>query len=80
LNLTGSTLTHISASNIQAGQTVNLRISQGATTGSVSFSPAFDQVSGSAYTPTAVANAVDILTFITFDNSLIYVSNIKNLV
>jgi hypothetical protein len=80
LNLTGSTLTHISASNIQAGQTVNVRISQGATTGSVNFSPAFYQVSGSAYTPTAVANAVDILTFITFDNSLIYVSNIKNLV
>ena len=80
LNLTGSTLTHISASNIQAGQTVNVRISQGATTGSVSFSPAFDQVSGSAYIPTQVANAVDILTFITFDNSLIYVSNIKNLV
>ena len=80
LNLTGSVLTHISASNIQAGQTVNVRISQGATTGSVSFSPAFDQVSGSAYVPTQVANAVDILTFITFDNSLIYVSNIKNLV
>jgi len=80
LNLTGSTLTHISASNIQAGQTVNVRITQGATTGSVSFSPAFDQVSGSAYVPTQVANAVDILTFITFDNSLIYVSNIKNLV
>ena len=80
LNLTGSTLTHISASNIQAGQTVNVRITQGATTGSVSFSPAFDQVSGSGYVPTQVANAVDILTFITFDNSLIYVSNIKNLV
>ena len=80
LNLTGSAVTHISASNIQAGQTVNVRITQGATTGSVSFSPAFDQVSGSAYVPTAVANAVDILTFITFDNSLIYVSNIKNLV
>ena len=80
LNLTGSTLTHISASNIQAGQTVNLRITQGTATGSVSFSSAFDQVSGSAYTPTAVSGAVDILTFITFDNSLIYVSNIKNLV
>jgi hypothetical protein len=80
LNLTGSTLTHISASNIQAGQTVNLRISQGATTGSVSFSPAFDQVSGSEYVPTQVANAVDILTFITFDNTNVYVSNIKNLV
>jgi hypothetical protein len=80
LNLTGSTLTHISASNIQAGQTVNVRITQGATTGSVSFSPVFKQVSGSAYVPTQVANAVDVVTFITFDNTNVYVSNIKNLV
>jgi hypothetical protein len=80
LNLTGSTLTHISASNVQQGQTVNIRITQGATTGSVSFSPVFKQVSGSAYVPTQVANAVDVVTFITFDNTNVYVSNIKNLV
>ena len=80
LRLIGGANTHITAANIQAGQTANLRITQAATTGSVTFSSAFDQVSGSAYTPTAVSGAVDILTFITFDNSLIYVSNIKNLV
>ena len=70
--------THISVSNIQPGQTANIRITQGsAGTGTVSFNSAIK--SGSLYTGSAVANAVDIATFISFDSSTLYMSAVTNL-
>jgi hypothetical protein len=81
LTLVDGTTTHISASNIQPGQTINLRVTQGASgTGQVSFQSAIDQPSGSAYTPTLFANAVDIITFVSFDTSALYLSYIKRLI
>jgi hypothetical protein len=81
LALVDGTTTHISASNIQPGQTINLRVTQGASgTGQVTFQSAIDQPSGSAYTPTLFANAVDIITFVSFDTSALYLSYIKRLI
>ena len=80
LTLPASVNTYITASGQVAGQTINLKITQQATTGSVSLGAGFKQVSGSAYTVTAAASAVDIVTFISFDNTGLYVSNVKNLV
>lgn len=83
VTLTGgpSTVTHISASNIQPGQTANLRIIQSSSPfGTASFSPAFKQPSGSAYTASAVASAVDVLSFISFDSTSLYATAIKNLI
>jgi hypothetical protein len=80
LTLPASTNTFITASGQVPGQTINLKITQGATTGSVTFGAGIKQVSGSAYTVTATANAVDIVTFISFDESGLYLSNVKNLV
>jgi hypothetical protein len=73
--------THINPTNINPGQTVNIRVTQGSLgTGTVSFPSFVDQPSGSAYTGSAVANAIDIVTMITFDSSLIFVSSVRNMI
>jgi hypothetical protein len=78
LQLVAGTDTRIEPSNILPGQTINLRVN---TTGSatVSFPTSVKQVSGSAYVPTTTTG-VDIVTFIAFDNSSLFLSNVKNLV
>jgi hypothetical protein len=81
LALASGATTFVNPTNIQAGQTINLRITQSTpSTGSISFASSVKQVSGSAYTPTAVASAVDIVTFVAFDTSSLYLANIKNFV
>lgn len=67
--------THIDASNIGRGQTINVLITQDASSaGTVSFSPKFLQPSGSEYTATTTLSGQDILTFITYnDTSKVYV-------
>jgi hypothetical protein len=81
LTLVSGSTTHVSASNLSAGQTINLRIKQASVaSGSISFTSNIKQVSGSLYTPTATANAEDIVTFIAFDTNNLYLSNIKNFV
>jgi hypothetical protein len=80
LLVSGST-TFVNPSNILPGQTINLRIKQASVaSGSISFASSVKQVSGSLYTPTATANAEDIVTFIAFDSTNLYLSNIKNFV
>jgi len=80
LLVSGST-THVNPSNILPGQTINLRVKQAsAPSGSISFASSVKQVSGSAYTPTSTANAEDIITFVSFDSTNLYLSNVKNFV
>ena len=70
LTLVNGTSTHISASNIQRGQTTSLQITQGTLgTGTVTFSSAFTFPSGSSYVPFASSSAVDLISFISFDNT-----------
>ena len=78
LQLVSGSNTYINPTNIAAGQTINLLIS---TTGSatVSFPSSVKQVSGSAYVPTTTTSQ-DIVTFISFDTSSLFLSNVKNLV
>jgi hypothetical protein len=78
LQLVSGSNTYINPSNIKAGQTINLQVN---TTGSatVSFPSSVKQVSGSAYVPTTTTG-VDIVTFISFDTSSLFLSNVKNLV
>jgi hypothetical protein len=80
LTLTGP-VTRIEGSNIRAGQTANLLITQTATgTGSVVFDNTFKQQSGNLYVPTTSGSAIDLLTFVTFTTSSVYVANVKNLI
>jgi hypothetical protein len=70
LTLVNGASTHISASNIQRGQTTSLQITNGTLgTGTVTFSSAFTFPSGSSYVPFASSSAVDLISFISFDNT-----------
>jgi len=77
LQLVQGTDTRIEPSNINPGQTINLRVN---TTGSatVSFPSSVKQVSGSSYVPTTTTGT-DIVTFISFDSSSLFLNNVKNL-
>ena len=78
IQLTSSTGTHINPTNILAGQTISLRVNTAAST-TMTFGATVSQQSGSAYTPTNGV-AKDILTFISFDTSSLFLTSIKNLV
>jgi hypothetical protein len=69
---------HISASNIRPGQTINLRVTT-QSGNAVTCSSVIKQTSGSAYVPTN-ASGTDILTLVAFDNTTLFMANIKNLV
>lgn len=77
LQLASGSSTHINPSNIKPGQTANMLIN---TTGSVTvnFPSSVKQPSGSAYVPSV--NGSDVLTFVSFDNSTLYVANVRNLI
>ena len=69
--------THIDASNIKAGMTSNVRINT-IGSGSVSFSSDFQFPVLNSYIPSTL-NTTDILTFVTFDTSLLYGVSVKRL-
>ena len=78
LQLASGVDTHINPTNITPGQTINLEVATvGA--GTVSFPSAVKQVSGSAYVPTTTTST-DIVTFISFDSTNLYLSNIKKFI
>jgi hypothetical protein len=81
LSLVNGANTHIRPSSINPGQTVNILVTQGSLgTGTVSFPSNVEQPSGSAYTGSAVANALDIVTMITFNSTNVFVSSVRNMI
>ena len=81
LGLVNGANTHINPTNVNPGQTVNILITQGTLgTGTVSFPGLVKQPSGSLYTGSAVANAVDIVTMVAFDSNTVYVSSVRNMI
>ncbi len=74
--ITGTTFFNVT--NAKRGQTVNLLLTTlNATT--ASFSTNVKQVIGAPYTPTAVSNRKDVITFISWDGVDVYISDVKNL-
>jgi hypothetical protein len=81
LSLVSGSATRLEASNIRQGQTINLRITQPSVGfGTITFGSSIEQPATNPYSATTSANAVDILTFISFDSSSLYTAAIKNLV
>ncbi len=79
LTLANGVDTHLDATNIAAGQTITLTVTNNATAaGTLSFSPDFKFAGGSAPTVTAATNAVDILTFVTTDATNVYGTGLLN--
>lgn len=79
LTLSSSYTLFLSASNVQPGQTINLRVTQPATSGSLNYGSQFKFAGGIPYTASSTGSAVDIISFITFDTTNLYGSAIKNL-
>ena len=69
--------THLEPTNIKPGQTVSVKVI-GDLTSTVTFPSSVKQPSGSLYTPSV--SGTDILTFVSFDSSDVYVANVKNLI
>jgi hypothetical protein len=80
LTLAPGATTGIVAVGVQAGQTINLRVTQPATAGTVAFSSSFKFAGGIPYAASATGGAIDILSMVTFDSSSIYVSSLKNMI
>jgi hypothetical protein len=79
--VSGSIPTFINPTNIKAGQTVSLVVTQASVlSGSLAFPTTFKFPYGSAYTASVTASAVDVITFMTVNTSTIYASSVKNLV
>jgi hypothetical protein len=78
ITLTSGATTHISASNIQPGTTSTILVTTDGTS-NVSFPSNVKQPSGSFYTASAVS-AKDILTFISYDSTNLYLASVKNLI
>ena len=70
LTLANGVDTHLDATNVQAGQTVTLRVTNNATSaGTLSFSPDFKFAGGTPPTVTAATSAKDIIKFTAFDST-----------
>jgi hypothetical protein len=82
LQLVANTTTFVNVTNLNAGETTNVRVKQPASvgTGSVTFSANVEQVSGQAYITTNQTGSVDILSLITFDSSAAYLTKLRNFV
>jgi len=78
ITLTSGTTTHISASNILPGSTSTILVTTDGTS-NVTFPSNVKQPSGSFYTASAVS-AKDILTFISYDSTNLYLASVKNLI
>jgi hypothetical protein len=78
LTLASSADTHLDITNPVGGQTINVKITQPATVGTISFSSNVKFAGGIAYSASAVANAVDIISLITFDSTDVFLTSIKD--
>ena len=79
LTLAAGVDTEIIFSNVQAGQTINLQITNNATTiGTVSFGGNVLFADGTAFTATATLDAIDVMTFVCFDGTNILATGINN--
>ena len=79
LGLANAADTRLEASNIQIGQTINIKITNNATAaGTISFGPEFEFEGGTAFTATAATNAVDVVTMVSFDGTSLQTVGVKN--
>jgi hypothetical protein len=78
LTLSGSM--YLTPTNILPGETINLRITQPATSGSLNYTSSIKFPNGLPYTASATSSVVDLVSFISFDSSTLYATAIKNLV
>jgi hypothetical protein len=79
ITLGSSATTHISASNVRAGQSVNILVTTG-TNSTASFSTNIKQPSGSFYLPTSGSGKFDILSLVSFDTTSLYLVAVNQMI
>jgi hypothetical protein len=79
ITLGSSVTTHISASNVRAGQSVNILVTTG-TNSTASFSTNIKQPSGSFYLPTSGSGKFDILSLVSFDTTSLYLVAVNQMI
>jgi predicted acyltransferase (DUF342 family) len=72
LTLVGGTNTHLTATNIQPGETIGLRITQPSTNGTLTYTSALKFPQAFPYIATPISGAVDILSFQSYDTSALF--------
>ena len=72
--------TSLDATNVQAGQTINLRVvNNGTSAGTLSFNTSiFKFEGGTPFVATPTTSAIDIMTFISFDSATLQATGLKN--
>ena len=70
--------TTLTPTNIQAGQTINVKITQNATPSTIAFSAAVEFEGGTAFAVSTGAGEVDVMTFISFDGTTLQATGLKN--
>jgi len=78
LTLSGSMF--LGVSNIQPGETINLRVTQPAVSGSLNYTSSIKFPNGLPYAASATGSVTDLISFISFDSSTLYATSLKNLV
>jgi len=79
LTINQQTDVHLDATNVTAGQTINLAVRHDATnSGSLSFSGDFIFADGTAPTITNAASSKDLLSFVSFDSTDLYGTSLLN--
>jgi len=80
LSLVSGSATHLTATNIKPGQTINLLITQSTpASGSLTYNSTFKFPAGNSYVATPISGAKDIITFIAYDTTTLYATSINNL-
>lgn len=72
LTLASGSTTHLTATNIQPGETIGLRITQPSINGTVFYSSAIKFPQAFPYIATPISGAVDILSFQSYDTTTLY--------
>ena len=84
LQLASGADTYLTASNISPGQSLNLQVTQQATSGTLSFSDQFKFPNGMPYAVSATGSGdyvvTDLVSFVSFDSQSLFGTALKNLV
>ena len=70
--------TNLTATNITAGQTISVKITQNATPSTITFAATVDFEGGTAFAVSTSAGEVDVMTFISFDGTSLQATGLKN--
>ena len=73
-----ATDTLLTATNIQAGQTISVKFTQNATPSLFTFDTMFEFEGGTPFTVSTGAGEVDVITFISFDGTTLQATGLKN--